>query len=318
MRLSSLAGGALLSLSFFAFEATAGAGEPRPVMVEYVAPPPPECASIESFQAMVTAEMAHGPRSRDDWQFAVRVWRDGGGYAGTVTTAAGARTVQGPTCDDTTAALAQLIAGTEAEPAALPPLPPRPPEPPPIVAEAPVPAISDQASSATEPDTKARWRLGARFQTWTHGAPSTEFGSASAMSVGGMGVASVELPWGIFHKTMFEAAAGAMDSSSPAAHLRYYVVDTQACLVDVALGSSGLSLLGCLRLAGAWFSATDATYGPEPGGALWAGGGVRLRWQSEGSVFVEAHLNGVYGTVSGAEVNDPGWADVGAMVGLRL
>jgi hypothetical protein len=308
-----LASGALaplLVLALLAPERAARAEDPRPVVVEYVAPLPPECASVDAFQATIAAEVARGPRARSDWQFAVRVVPGEGGYTGTLTSGATVRTVHGRTCDDTTSALAHLIAGTESEAAARPPPPSEAPSP-----GAPPPPAVDEASSSPGHDSKAAWRLGGRFQAWTHGAAA--YGSSGAMSLGGVGLLSVEFPWGIFHKTMFEVAAGAMDSSSPGAHLTYYVVDTQACPFDLALGGSGLSLLGCLRLAGAWFKATDS-YGPEPGGALWFGAGARLRWQSTGAVFLEGHLNAVYGTVSGPEVNDPAWLDIGATLGVRL
>jgi hypothetical protein len=299
-----------LLLTPLATERAARAEDARPVVVEYIAPPPPECASVDTFQAAIAAEVALGPRARSDWQFAVRVVPGEGGYTATLTSGATTRTVHGRTCDDTTSTLAHLIAGTG--PDALPPPPSEAPSPAPTPPAAPA---VDQAPPPRERDGKAEWRLGGRFQAWSHGAAA--YGNSSATSLGGMGVLSVELPWGIFHKTMFEAAGGAMESSAPGTSLTYYVIDTQACLFDLALGASGLSLLGCLRLAGAWFKATDS-YGPEPGGALWFGAGARLRWQSAGAVFLEGHLNGVYGTVSGPEVNKPAWLDLGATLGVRM
>ncbi len=99
-------------------------------------------------------------------------------------------------------------------------------------------------------------------------------------------------------------------------HLSYYVIDTQACLLDMPIGA-GLSVLGCLRLAAASFQEMDS-FGGGSGGTLWFGAGGRLRWQSPASLFLEVHLNAVYGTVSGGEGTRPGWADVGATIGFRL
>ncbi|HEX7603084.1 MAG TPA: hypothetical protein VF316_15815 [Polyangiaceae bacterium] len=126
-----------------------------------------------------------------------------------------------------------------------------------------------------------------------------------------MGLLSIELPWGL-RKTMFEVGAGAMVSGP----LTYYVVDTQACPLDWPLGQSGVTLLGCGRVAGAAFKASDG-FGTQ-GGALWFGAGGRLRWQPGSSFFVELCLNGVYGTVSSGESNQPAWVDAGATVGFRL
>jgi hypothetical protein len=72
-----------------------------------------------------------------------------------------------------------------------------------------------------------------------------------------------------------------------------------------------------MRLAGGYFQAHDQ-YGVEPGGALWAGIGARLRWQTRGPLFFEGHANGVYGTVSGPEVDNPAWLDLGVSLGVRL
>jgi hypothetical protein len=131
-----------------------------------------------------------------------------------------------------------------------------------------------------------------------------------------MGALSVELPWGV-RKTLFEIALGGMDSSSPIEHLSYMVLDSQACLLDLPLGS-GFSALGCLRIAMGSFTAVDSIYGQNNGGALWFGAGGRLRWQSRSSIFLELNLNAVYGTVSSGEDTRPGWGDAGATLGLRL
>jgi hypothetical protein len=301
---------ALASLTLLAREGVARAEEPRPVIVEYVAPSPPECASPEAFRSLLTADVERGPNARDGGHFSVRVRRTEDGYAGVVSSETGTRTVHARTCDETTAAVARVIAGAD------PGVPaPTGPDSASFVVEGPPSGTGDMAPPPPNREAGTDWRLGFRAQAWTHGAAA--YGSSHSASYGGMGVLSVELPWGVFHRTLLEVAGGAMDSNAPGERLMYYVVDTQTCPFDLGLGRTGLSLLGCLRLAGAWFDATDR-YGREPGGALWFGGGARLRWQFEVPVFLEAHLNGVYGTVSGAEVNEPAWADVGAMLGVRL
>ncbi len=314
MRYRLRASFALAWFALVAFEGAARAQDDvRPVVVEYVAPPPPQCASVEAFQTLVRLEFARRPGPRGRWRFAVLIRDADSEYAGTLTTEDGAITVQASSCDDVTAALAHFIAGAPAEPAALPPLPA---EAPPLVLLPPPSAPAPVPAESTSPHEThgADWRLGARFQTWSHGA--FQLVGSNAPSYGGMGVVSVELPFGL-RKTMFEVALGAMDSSSSAAQLTYYVLDTQTCLVDLELGHTGLSVLGCLRLAGAKFDATGI-YGANSGGAFWVGGGGRVRWQSPFMVFVELHLDGVYGTVSSGEDNQPAWADAGVMIGLRL
>jgi hypothetical protein len=121
---------------------------------------------------------------------------------------------------------------------------------------------------------------------------------------------------------MFELAAGAMSSQSGGIPLNYLVIDTQTCPLDVPLGDTGLSALGCVRLAGASFKTAAFFYGnggmvPQDGGALWFGAGARLRWQTA-SLFFEGSLDAVYGTVSGGESTSPGWVDASAGVGFRL
>jgi hypothetical protein len=148
-----------------------------------------------------------------------------------------------------------------------------------------------------------------------------------------MGTISTELPWG-FRKTMFEVGFGVMSSNATngpgprapgvtypgpgpfAAHLTYYVLDTQSCLIDLPLGA-GFSALGCLRVAAGSFQWTEAPYS-NGGGALWFGVGGRLRWQSPQSFYLEAQLNAAYGTVSAGEDTKPGWGDAAAGVGFRL
>ena len=85
----------------------------------------------------------------------------------------------------------------------------------------------------------------------------------------------------------------------------WLVVDAQACPIDLPLGKTGLSVLGCGRIA----------VGLVSGVAGWGGGGARLRWQSPWHVFVEAHGNGMYGTkIDGV----PALMDFGGSVGFRI
>jgi hypothetical protein len=300
MKLRFLAPAAIAPLMVFTSERVAAAHEPRPIKIEYFAPPSPECASVEAFRARVSAEVAREPRERTDWQFTARISRAGDGYRGTLATESAARDVTAATCDETAAALARLIALDDPEPAPATP---------------PSTTTADETAPSPKRGARSEVRLGARAQVWTHGAP--DFGHGAPMSYGGAAVVSGELPRGIFHKTLVEAAGGVMESSAPGERLTYYVLDLQVCPIDVSFGASGVSLLGCNRLAGAWFQSTSI-FGNEPGGALWFGTGARLRWQSEGALFVELHGNFVYGTVSGPEVPEPAWLDAGAMVGARL
>jgi hypothetical protein len=105
--------------------------------------------------------------------------------------------------------------------------------------------------------------------------------------------------------------------TSITAHLTYYVLDTQSCLVDLPLGA-GFSALGCLRLAFGSFQWSETNFPSNGGGALWFGAGARLRWQSQESLFLEVQLDAVYGTVSSGEDTKPGWGDAAATVGFRL
>jgi hypothetical protein len=319
----------LAPCALLASERVARAADEQPIAVEYVAPPAPECPSTEAFRARLTVEVQReaeseaerDPRTRTEWNFAVRIRRDAHGYMARLTSPSRAQTIHAPTCDETASVLARLIAEVEPEPGprrgsagagTSDAVSPETSSHPADETEAPSPPADKGVLPSAARDTRKEWRLGFRAQAWTHGAGYTD-----ASSYGGMGVASLELPWGLFHRTMFELGAGAMESQAASEHLTYYVLDTQVCPAVLPFGTTGISALGCFRLAGACFSATDI-YGNERGGALWFGAGARLRWQSEGPVFVELHLNGVYGTVSGPEVNNPAWADVGGMLGVRL
>jgi hypothetical protein len=149
---------------------------------------------------------------------------------------------------------------------------------------------------------------------------------SGAALMGGMGTASLELPFG-FDKMLFEVGVGGQGAVADAVH--YLIVDTQTCLLDVRVGDSDLSLLGCLHLAGASFSSavTDYTAGygyggaasyRQNGGALWVGAGARLRWQTHASFFLEGGADAMYGTVSAGEPNTPGWLQGNVSAGFRL
>lgn len=306
------------SLALFAglvIELPAFAQDPRPVVVEYLAPLP-ECASADAFQRLLQAEVARWPNERRLWRFSVRVRRgERGGFEGTLTSERGPRTVTAGTCDALTSAVAVLIARDEVEPPAPtpPPEPPPPAEPEPPVLEYPTTAHELPATPRRE-GPSAEWRIGVRADVSNHGVN----GAAVA---GGMGVLSLEVRGGL-DKMMFELAAGSTSSTDNANPLRYYILDAQACLLDVPLVSESLRFLGCLRLAGASFSSAGyepgAGYLQGGGGALWTGAGARLRWQTGLGVYVEGSVNGVYGTVSGGESTSPGWVDAALSVGFRL
>jgi hypothetical protein len=311
MRSSLLGATALLAL--LSFQVPASAQGDRPVMVEYDAPA--ECASSEAFQRLLQTQIARFPDPDRTWRWTVRIHREGAVYEGAVTSEAGVRSTRACRCDDVTAAVALLIAG--GDPEVSPPQEPlvcAPPAPAPAVA----PSSVDLAPPPPEPQpvapSRPEWRLGARGEYTNHGAgPSTTV-------AGAMATLSLEIPGG-FSKMMFEVAAGRLSSTDGDAPLTYTVLDTQTCLVDWPLGS-GLSVLGCLRVAGAAFSAAPYSYGgvqyPQNGGALWGGVGGRVRWQVPFGLFVEASLTGMYGTVSGGESTQPAWYDAALSAGFRL
>lgn len=269
----------------------------RPVVVEYDAPSP-ECPSLAAFRARVELEIDRFPAAADrKWRWSLHIRPENGGYTAALVDEDQVRTLTAPSCDEVAAAAALAIAGQQL--AASRPAPP----PPPVVRPPP------------------EWRLGLRGETSNHGV------DGSALN-GVFGVGSVEIPWGL-RKTMFEVALGGMWSQSAGIPLSYLVIDTQTCLLDLPLGDGGLSLLGCLRLAGASFKTTGYgdgyAYGqngplmvPQTGGALWTGVGARLRWQSKASLFFEGSVDGVYGTISGGESLDAGWIDATVSAGFRL
>lgn len=292
------------------------------VSVDYVAPTP-DCVSNDAFQALVKAEIARFPTSERDRRLSVRIVQQDGVYAGTLTTDAGAsRTITAARCDDVTAALAVII-GVAEEPGAAPANAPTPPANKPAHVDLSQPSEPDREPSKHTPGLDLR--VGARGFGWQRPSGSP--------SVGALGAISVELPWG-FRKMMFEIGGGVSSTigGSPV-DTTYYIVDTQACLLDLPIESTGLSVLGCLRLDGAQFRA-DGVGGPvlipdgmggevlatptKTGGAFWTGVSARVRWQSPVSVFVEGNVDGMYGTVSAGESNVPVWIAIGLGVGLQI
>jgi hypothetical protein len=269
------------------------AAQERPVVVEYDAPSP-ECPSLAAFRARVELEVARFPAADRKWRWSLHIRPEKGGYTAALVDEDEVRTLTAPSCDEVSAAAALAIAGRE------------PPPP------SPAPSVPPAARPPPE------WRLGLRGETSNHGVDGASLS-------GVFGVGSVELPFGL-RKTMFELALGGMWSQSGGIPMSYLVVDTQTCLLDLPLGDGGLSLLGCLRLAGASFKTTGygppSTYAslaiPQTGGALWTGVGARLRWQTKASLFFEGAVEGVYGTISGGESLDPGWVDATLSAGFQL
>jgi hypothetical protein len=311
MRPSLLGAAALLaSLSSGAAASAQGA---RPVMVEYDAPA--GCAPSEAFQRLLQTQIARFPEADRTWRWAVRIHREGAVYEGTVTSEASVRSTRACRCDDVTAAAALLIAGGEPEDS-----PPQEPLvcAPPVTAPAFAPPPVELSSPAPPPPSapsRPEWRLGVRGEYTNHGA-----GDGTTVA-GAMATLSLEIPGG-FSKMMFEVAAGKLSSTDGDSPLSYTVLDTSTCLLDWPLGTTGLSVLGCLRVAGAAFNAAPYTYlgvqYPQSGGALWAGVGGRVRWQVPFGLFVEASLTGMYGTVSGGESTQPAWYDAALSAGFRL
>jgi hypothetical protein len=312
--------GATALLASLSFQVSAAAQVVQPLTVEYDAPA--ECASSLAFQKLLQAQIARFPEAQRTWRWAVRIHRQHGVYQGTLTSESGVQTTRACRCDDVAAAVALLIAeGEEATPSTEEPLPcaaPRPApvaaptsiEPPPAAA-APPPPVDRGVDHPSHPE----WRVGARAEFTNHGLDSTV--------AGGMAVLSLEIPGG-FGKLMFEIGGGKLTSTDGASPLSYTVLDTQTCLLDVPLGDTGLSFLGCVRVAGAAFTAAPFyPYGggapiPQNGGALWGGVGARIRWQIPFGLFAEASLTGMYGTVSGGESTQPAWYDGALGAGWRF
>jgi len=304
------------------FEVPAAAQDQQPVIVEYVAPP--ECASPLAFQVLLETQIARFPNPGRTWRWSVRVHRRNGGYEGTLTSEAGAHTAAAARCDDVTAALALLIAqGETGGPA--PDAPPLCSPPPPVatpVVVPPPPVLPPPQDRGADHPSRTEWRLSARAEFSNHGVVWSADGAplGSAPLGGGMGALSLEVPGG-FGKMLFEVAAGELTAMSDASPIRYLVLDTQSCLLDLPVGATGVSVLGCLRVAGASFSTAygvDGTQFTQTGGALWGGAGARVRLQTSFRLFLEVSLTGMYGTVSSGESTTPGWVDSGLSAGFRL
>jgi hypothetical protein len=298
---------AVLSVATFA-----SAQSERPVILAYEAPP--GCASLEAFQELLGTEIARAPNPDRPWRFSVRIQREGDTYEGTLTTESGVRTMTSARCDDLTSAFAVIVAVADAGGISPPPPSPTPVAVPPL-ASPPRPAAPPPA-----PEAHARsieWRLGARPFVWSHG-PDDDYAGAL---IGGLGVVSVEVPGGL-SRMMFELGIGAastFNASSPTgpgySDINYVLVDTQACLLDVPVESTGLSVLGCLRLGVASYHSQRMM---ETGGAYWLGPGLRLRWQSSFGLFLEAGAAGLIGTVTAGGANAPIWFEGAVSLGLKL
>jgi hypothetical protein len=77
-------------------------------------------------------------------------------------------------------------------------------------------------------------------------------------------------------------------------------------------------VLGCLRVAGAWFFGSGGAIYPSIGLAVWAGLGTRLRWQSPIRLFFEVNFDPMIGTISDAVDSRPWWFEGGASLGFQI
>jgi len=311
-------------LAWVGMVGVARADDTLPVVVEYVAPP--ECAPTEAFHALLQAQIARMPNPDRPWRFSVTVRsNEGSDYEGTLAFESGTRILHAGTCDDLVAALTFVIAMATPAPTALPP--PAVVENPPaplhdLVIQGPPPAamVRDRDRADAPVENETRWRLGVRMQDWTNGAWLSAIGPSA--------VASVEPQWGSY-RMMFELGVGVLVSSfTPVVNYYQYpngtqfvqntitwgVLDFQTCPLDLALGRTGLSVLGCGRFAAAINHDTTG----ESSGAIWVGAGGRLRWQTPLRVYIEAHANGLWGTQSGPLYGSPGWMDFGGAIGVRI
>ncbi len=125
---------------------------------------------------------------------------------------------------------------------------------------------------------------------------------------------------------MFEVGAGVSKATGPEPPaITYLIFDTQACPLDLAIGNSGISVLGCLHLAAArynaWQKQDPSAASPlvnSDGTAFWSGASARLRYQTPMRLFVEGNVDAMYGTVSRSENSTPGWFGVGLGVGVQI
>ncbi len=294
-------------------------------MVAYAAPP--ECAQSAAFQELLSAEIARTPNPDRPWRFTVTIHHDGD-YAGTLKTETGVRELRAPTCDEVTAALALVIAMAQPElPAPKPPVvTPVEPVVSAVVAPRPVttvlalhrPVEHDAREQAPRAESNDQWRIGLRPQTWMDGSQVSLRGATLN--------ASVEVPWG-FPKMQLELGVGALympngtsvsvvgvsSQVQTLTPVMLGVIDARACPIDLPLGASGLSVLGCGHFAAAVTKgvATNGDYGT----AGYIGGGGHLRWQSPWMVYVDAHFDGLYGgRIEGVSA----LMDIGGSIGIRL
>jgi hypothetical protein len=332
-------------LVFLVLAASARAQGERPILFEYSAPTP-ECPTSEAFQTLLRAEMARSSDVEHAFHFALRIRRiPDGRYEGTLTTETGVRQLKASRCDELTASLAVILAVAEASasgpaPSTRPAGPASAPAPAPALpAPAAVPAPAPAAPRAQPPDaatdrkpdsggqaSAVKWRVGLRGFATNHPSWGTP-------NPGVMGFASVEGPWG-FHAMMFEGGIGTSfahgstprefgpPTSGPTttgpSSLTFVIVDTEACLLDVPIGESGFSVLGCLRVAGGTFSGSGGAIYPSMGLALWGGLSTRLRWQSPIRLFFEVNFDPMIGTISDAADSRPWWFEGGASLGLHI
>jgi len=126
-----------------------------------------------------------------------------------------------------------------------------------------------------------------------------ELGVGAASSIGASSAEGPSLP-------------GLGPGSTPVS-INYVLVDTQACLLDLPVEKTGLSVLGCLRAGAASYKSNVQT-----GGAWWGGPALRLRWQSPFSLFLEVGGGLVVGTTTAGAANTPTWGEGAASLGFKL
>jgi hypothetical protein len=295
-----------------------------PVIVEYVAPP--ECASVEAFRALLTAQIARMPNPDRTWRFSVRVVHADDAYVGRVTTETGTRELHAQTCDEVVSALALVIA--MAAPTTTPPTPPPPssPPPPPTLPPPPPPPAPPRApfllarplpDRVIEPRSSTTFRLALGAQDWTTGSFSAAGPTVSA---------SIEPRWS-WYRMMFEMNLGLQFmpvENGTTTQLRvaaftitWGMIDFESCPIDLMLGDSGVSLIACNSLAiGVAAYPQDTISQP---GALFFGGDARVRWQSPWKFFAEAHAGALISTQSGEWTGTDGWwLNAGLQIGVAL
>lgn len=314
-------------LAFLALAPSARAqGEP-PILVEYSAPS--ECASNETFQTLLRAEMARSLDVEHAQRFMLRIRRfPDGHYEGRLATEGAVRQVIASRCDEVTASMAMIIA--MAEPSADVSAPstalagPAPTTAPPLPPAAAVPPTTERKPDSGDHASPVKWRVGARGFATNHPSWGTP-------NPGVMGVASIEVPGG-FHAMMFEAGIGAsfahgttpqefgppFGPTAVPSRLTFVIVDAEACLLDVPIGESGFSVLGCPRVAGGTFRGSGGALYPAVGLFVWGGVSTRLRWQSPIRLFFEVNFDPMIGTISDAADSRPWWFEGGASLGFQI